>query len=171
MELTFSFISSYQVQKDFLKFHLFKHQKIYLNNLYVSIALIIFTIYSIVKNELILSIVSGILFVVVNILLLLIILKIFKNNLRNKDFNNDEELLITLYLDKFKIVKKNTNEEAFVEYAKINKIYNLKKYIYLYLNERQSICIEKSRLITGNIDNFFNALIETDMKVKYKKIK
>ncbi|HHU21502.1 MAG TPA: hypothetical protein GXZ51_03545 [Acholeplasma sp.] len=149
----FKYELDYETQKKYISFHLFNHKKLHVSPIILSIALVGFGILSIVLKQYLLAIVSGILIIVVLGFLFFLTRKVFKMNLKGKEFPVQNVSIgftkegMTLYDDL-------SDNKQFVEYHKLHRIYFLKDYVYIYLTQDQGIALQKALLVEGDYDKF-----------------
>lgn len=166
MVLKYKYELTKESQKDYIVFHLFSRKRVHLNPLILTILLIGFSIFSFFMGQTVIAIVSLILIVVVNIFLLIMIKKVYKNNI--KDDYPDQ--MITIKVDEEKVVLTDdlNEEQKVIPFNELHKIYMKKKYLFIYMNRDQAISLNSDSLLEGDVSIWYKAVSEGIYSKKLK---
>lgn len=166
MILKYKYELTKESQKDYIAFHLFSRKKVQVNPIVLTILLIGFCIFSFLMDQTVIAIVSIILIIIVNVFLLIMVKKIYKNNI--KDDYPDQMITIELDSTNVVLIDDLNQEKKVIPFSEIFKIYIKKKYIYIYMNRDQAISLINDSLIDGDFNVWY---ISVQEGIYSKKIK
>lgn len=158
MVLKYKYELTKDSQKDYIAFHLFSRKKVHLNPIILTILLIAFSIFSFFMNQITIAIVSLVLIVVVNAFLLVMIKKVYKNNI--KEDYPDQMITIEINEEKVILIDDLNEEQKVIPFNELYKIYVKNKYIYIYMNREQAIALINDSLIEGDISAWYKIVSE-----------
>ena len=104
--------------------------------------------------------------IIVNVFLLIMVKKIYKNNI--KDDYPDQMITIELDSTNVVLIDDLNQEKKVIPFSEIFKIYIKKKYIYIYMNRDQAISLINDSLIDGDFNVWYKSVQEG---IYSKKIK
>lgn len=167
--LVFNSKANYEQQKAYLDFQIFRRKKMYLNNLITFLGLLIILVVMIIRNNYPIIIATSLLMMVNTIMFVVLMRRMYRVNLHQKDFSKIDELLIAIDEENILVKNKVTNEQIELSVNDLVAICDLKEYLFLYLSDTQAICLDKKDVIEGTIDEFVNNLNSEFKKTKYRK--
>lgn len=167
--LIFNSKANYEQQKAYLDFQIFRRKKMYLNYLITFLGLLIILVIMVIQKKYPIIIATSILMVVNTIMFVILLRRMYRVNLHQKDFSKIDELLITIDQENIHVKNKVTNEQVALPTNDLVAICDLKEYLFLYLSDNQAICLDKKDVIEGSIDEFIHHLDSDFKKRKYRK--
>lgn len=165
--------ATYALQKAYLTFQIFRRKKMYVSNLLVEFALVAIIVVNLITKNYYLVAAAGILVLVNALVFFLMIRKIFRINLYQKDFSKVDLLEVSINYQKMSAKNTKTNEVVDVPLEKLLEICELEYYVFFYINDSQAIVLDKMDVSEGNLDTFLQNLAQERPEVKirtfYKK--
>ena len=117
--------ATYALQKAYLTFQIFRRKKMYVSNLLVEFALVAIIVVNLITKNYYLVAAAGILVLVNALVFFLMIRKIFRINLYQKDFSKVDLLEVSINYQKMSAKNTKTNEVVDVPLEKLLEICEL----------------------------------------------
>lgn len=166
MVLKYKYELTKELQKDYISFHLFHRKKVHLNPIILTVLLIGFSIFSFFMAQTLIAIVSLILILVVNGFLMIMIKKVYKNNI--KEDYLEQMISIEIDTEKVVLIDELNQERKVIPFNELFKIYVKGKYLYIYMNRDQAITLTNDLLLEGNLNSWLEIV---EKGIYSKKIK
>lgn len=167
--LIFNSKANYDQQKAYLNFQIFRRKKMYMNNLITFLGLAVILVIMLIRENYTILIAAGILMIINILMFILMIRRLYRINLYQKDFSKIDELLVKIDSEKIFVENKRTNDNVEIPIDNLLSLCDLKNYLFLYLTDTQAICLDKKDITEGSLEEFLNNLPEGFKNKRYRR--
>lgn len=167
--VTFYSKATFELQKAYLNFQIFRRKKMFISNLVLEILLLVIIVINIITRNYYLVGAAGILVLVNVFVFLKMIQKVYRINLHQKDFSKIDVLEVQIDFENMHVTNQRTTETIDMPLDKLLEICELRDYVFFYINDAQAFVLDKMDVIEGSIEEFLIKLKENRPELRIKK--